>query len=457
MVEEFRILSPTGILGYSFPLESFNEGLARQPDLFACDAGSTDPGPYYLGSGKCFTTRSAVKRDLSLLLTSACKMRKPLVIGSAGGSGAKPHLDRELEIIAEISQEQELTFNLAVISADFDKEFLLQEFKNGHIKRLGATPELIEKDIIDSTYIVGQMGIEPIIEAVDHGAQVILCGRCYDPAVFAAPAIRLGYDKALAIHLGKILECAAIAADPGSGADCMMGYLGDGYFRVEPLNPERKCTPLSVSAHTLYEKSNPYLLPGPGGILDLSDCQFIADSDRCVRVKGSKYQSSPIYTVKLEAARKLGFRTISICGNRDPIFISKIEEILMAVKQQVNCNLPPKTNYHLEFIVYGKNGVMGDLEPINEIISHEVGIAIDAVADTQELANTVCSIARSTLLHYGYPGRLATAGNLAFPFSPSDVEVGAVYSFSIYHLLETNQPVELFKREYKTIVKGREM
>ena len=457
MVEEFRILSPTGILGYGFPVESFNAGLACQPDLFACDAGSTDPGPYYLGSGKCFTTRSAVKRDLSMLLTAACKMGKPLVIGSAGGSGAKPHLDRDLEVLAEIAEEQELTFKLAIISADFDKDFLLKEFRNGHLTRLGAAPELAEKDIIDSSNIVAQMGIEPIIEAINDGAQVIVCGRCYDPAVFAAPAIRLGFDKALAIHLGKILECAAIAADPGSGADCMMGYLGDDYFRVEPLNPARKCTPLSVSAHTLYEKSNPYLLPGPGGVLDLSDCQFLADSDRCVRVKGSKYHSSQIYTVKLEAARKLGFRTISICGNRDSIFISEVDEILLAVKQQVKQNLPPEMDFHLDFIVYGKNGVMGNFEPIKEITSHEVGIVIDAVADTQELANTVCSIARSTLLHYGYPGRLATAGNLAFPFSPSDVEVGAVYSFSIYHLLETNQPVELFKREYKTIVKGREI
>jgi hypothetical protein len=42
---------------------------------------------------------------------------------------------------------------------------------------------------------------------------------------------------------------------------------------------------------------------------------------------------------------------------------------------------------------------------------------------------------RSTLLHQGYPGRIATAGNLAFPFSPSDLKMGPVYEFSLYHLL----------------------
>ena len=55
--EEFRILSPTAILGYGFPAESFRRGIQRQPHLIACDAGSTDPGPYYLGSGKSFTSR----------------------------------------------------------------------------------------------------------------------------------------------------------------------------------------------------------------------------------------------------------------------------------------------------------------------------------------------------------------------------------------------------------------
>jgi len=40
------------------------------------------------------------------------------------------------------------------------------------------------------------------------------------------------------------------------------------------------------------------------------------------------------------------------------------------------------------------------------------------------------------LLHYGYDGRISTAGNLAFPFSPSDIKAGEVFEFSIYHLME---------------------
>jgi hypothetical protein len=63
----------------------------------------------------------------------------------------------------------------------------------------------------------------------------------------------------------------------------------------------------------------------------------------------------------------------------------------------------------------------------------------EVVAKTQELANSICSSVRSTFLHYGYENRKSTAGNLAFPFAPSDVEFGPVYEFSLYHLMEITE------------------
>jgi len=451
MNKEFKILSPTGIVGYGFPEESFRAGVKLKPDLIACDAGSTDPGPYYLGSGTPFTNALAVKRDMTLMLEAACALKIPLVIGSAGGSGADVHMAREIGTLREIARENHLSFQLAYISAEFDHGELIEQLRAGNIEKLGPAPEITEKEILDSTHIVAQMGEEPIIAALDAGAQVVLCGRCYDPAPFAAPAIRMGYDKALALHLGKLLECATLCATPGSGSDCIMGYLGKDYFRVEPLNPERKCTPLSVSAHTLYEKSNPYLLPGPGGMLDLHGCAFIPESARCVRVSGTKFVAEPVPSVKLEGAKIAGYRTISICANRDPIFISQVDSILEQLRKRVADNLSADYEYRLDFIVYGKNGVMGPLEPAAAITSHEIGIVIDAVADTQEHAGAVCSVARSTLLHHGYPGRIATAGNLAFPFSPSDIRVGPVYTFNVYGLLRGGDPLKMFKRTYESI------
>ena len=80
---------------------------------------------------------------------------------------------------------------------------------------------------------------------------------------------------------------------------------------------------------------------------------------------------------------------------------------------------------------------------------HEIGVVIEAVADTQEKADTICAFARSSMLHFGYEGRKATAGNLAFPYSPSDFHAGEVYNFSIYHLMEVNNPADIFRIDYE--------
>ena len=97
-----KVLSPTAILGYGFPEASFEEGMRRNPDVIAVDAGSTDPGPYYLGAGYSFTNRAAVKRDLAIMIPAGLKAGIPVVIVTAGGSGARPHVEETLGIIREI-------------------------------------------------------------------------------------------------------------------------------------------------------------------------------------------------------------------------------------------------------------------------------------------------------------------------------------------------------------------
>ena len=453
MKEEFRILSTTAILGYGFPIESFQEGMKRKPHLIAADAGSSDPGPYYLGAGVSFTDRSAVKRDLEIMIQAGVENGIPVVIGSAGGSGGQPHLDWCREIVEEIAAEKGLHFKLALIHAEISKDKVKKALAQGKVKPLEPAPALTEEEIDNASRVVGQMGMEPFIEALEGGAQVILAGRAYDPSVFAAMAVKEGYGKGPAVHLGKILECASICATPGSGSDCMFGYIGDGCFRVEPLNPVRKCTTVSVAAHTLYEKTNPYILPGPGGHLDLTECTFRQETENVVKVSHSRFVEDEAYTIKLEGAKRIGFRTVSVAGARDSVMIEKIDEIIAGVKDRVADNFKEEEwDYYLHFNIYGRDGVMAGLEPNPTTEGcHELGIVIEAVADTQERADTICAFARSTMLHYGYEGRRATAGNLAFPYSPSDFHAGEVYVFNVYHLIEVKEPGELFPVEFKMI------
>ena len=80
-----------------------------------------------------------------------------------------------------------------------------------------------------------------------------------------------------------------------------------------------------------------------------------------------------------------------------------------------------------------------------------LGVIIDVVGKTQEIADTVCALVRSRMLHCDYPGRKTTAGNLAFPFSPSDIHVGAVYEFSVFHLAEVGSLLETSKTKIEQI------
>jgi len=445
-MKEMKVLCPTGGLGYGFPEESFEEGLKRSPDVIGVDAGSTDPGPYYLGSGKPILSWEAQKKDLEILLGAQQKLHIPVIIGSAGGSGSQPGLDQTIGIIRDLAKERNFNFKLVRIASDMDKEFLKSSLNDGKIRTFELPKDLTTEDIDSSERIVAQMGIEPYIEALKMGADVIVAGRSYDPAVFAALPMMGGFDPGLAIHMGKILECGAMAAEPTAGADCIFGTIREDHFVIEPLNRKRKCTVESVAAHTLYEKESPVKLFLPGGMIDLTETTFDQFSDRAVRVAKTKFVKSDQYTLKLEGSKKVGYRSIFIAGAKDPILIREVDNLTGIVRKNVESELSysPGDDYQLVFHIYGKNGVMGEWESAKDVESHELGIVGEAVGRTQEIAHAVCTFAHGVMLHYPYEGRKATSGNLAFLYSPSDFDLGEVFEFNIYHLLEVDDPISLF-------------
>lgn len=450
-MRELKLLSPCGILGYGFPESSFLNGMAMNPDAIVVDAGSTDAGPHKLGAGVAIVSRRACKKDLEIMITNGAKANIPVVIGSAGGAGGRVHVEWTLSIIEEILKEHHLLHRkIAVIWADIDKEIVSQRLREGKVDPLGLTVgELTQERIEQTTGIVAQMGHEPIVRALEQGADIIVCGRAYDPSPFAAVAVFHGFDLAYGYHAGKILECAALCAQPGTTKDCMLGIIREDGFIVTPLSKDRVCTKTSVAAHTFYEKDHPFLLHGPGIVLNLEHCTFTELEDgRSVFVTGSQIESTSPYRIKLEGAIPVAFRTFVVAGIRDPLLIGQLGEVEDKVKAQV-CDYYgdlDEAEYQINFINYGINGVMGEMEPCQDL-PHEVGVVFEVIAKTQELADTVCSSVRSTFLHYGYEGRKSTAGNLAFPFAPSDIPFGRVYEFSLYHLMDVRDGEEMFPVE----------
>ena len=132
-----------------------------------------------------------------------------------------------------------------------------------------------------------------------------------------------------------------------------------------------------------------------------------------------------------------GFRAITIAGLRDKAAIAHLADIEAGVRRSVaeSANFVKEGEYALRFLRYGVDAVTGQNE-INTVPPCEVGLVIEAVAPTQEQADALIGLARSKALHQSFPERKATAGNLAFPFSPSDFSGGAVYEFALYHLTD---------------------
>lgn len=449
-MREMRCFSATGQLGYGIPRPAFERGIEQKPDYIGGDMGSIDPGPYYLGSGKSGKSRMGVKRDLEMILNAGRQLKIPVLLGSAGTAGGDLHLAEVVEIIKQISKENNLHFKMAVIHAEVSKDYVRDKLLSGKVVPCGPVPALSEEDIEQAVRIVGQMGVEPFIKALDGGAEVILAGRSCDTSIFAALPIKEGFDKGLAIHLSKIIECTSMCADPG-GRDAMMGYLREDHFLVESQNPAKRCTPISVAAHSLYEQPDPYLVYEPGGVLDMRNTRYEKYDDRRTKVSGSRWLTAGEYTIKLEGVAKAGYRSFSMGGVRDPIMINQIEDICQNIKEIVRQVLAKEVSadqYTLNIRIYGKNGVMGPLEPNQKPTSYELFLLIDVVAATSELAETVCGVAKQNMLHYYYPGILATGGNLAIPFTPDVLSGGEVYRFNIHHLVKVDDPLELFNIEY---------
>lgn len=250
------------------------------------------------------------------------------------------------------------------------------------------------------------------------------------------------------------MECGGICAVPKGRS--MIATIRKDSFDLTPLSPAERCTPLSVAAHTLYEKTRPDRLPGPGGYLDLTSAAYEQLTPKTCRVRGAKFIPTP-YQVKLEGVTKLGYRTIFIGGIRDSILISQIDDFLERVRkytQNLFPGLDQSEDFRLIYHVYGKNGVMGPLEPLADTARpHELAVLGEVVAQTPELSHTVANNARASILHFAYPDQIATTGNFASPLSPHEQDAGAVFKFSLYHLvdLQAGEEVSVFPVSYCNI------
>ncbi|SFJ94987.1 Protein of unknown function [Amycolatopsis sacchari] len=451
-VESVRVLTPSGMLGAGWDHATVERGIALGADVISIDGGSTDSGPHYLGSASPKTTAKAVKRDLRSALTAAAAAGIPVIVGSCGTSGTDSGVDWVAGIVAEVMAEAGLDLKVARIYSEQNSAVLKEYLDSGRVHPLPPLGELRAETLESCTHIVGAMGHEPIVEALRAGAQVVLAGRATDTALAAAYPLMKGMPPGPTWHAAKIVECGGQCTTNPRAGGVLATIDADG-FTIEPLDPAVSCTPTTVAAHMLYETVNPFEMREPDGTLDVRDARYTAVDDRIVRVEGSKFHAADQYTIKLEGARITGYETMSFSAIRDPLILADLDawaELMHTIlRQRVSQTLGlADDEYAFDLRLYGYNAVLDELEPESGP-PREVGVMLLVNAPDQATATAVAKVANPLMLHLPAPG-MDYLPSLAFASSPAEVERGAAYEFVLNHVVDCDNPTELFRIEMES-------
>jgi hypothetical protein len=451
---EIRILAPTGALGAGFDRAGLAAAVELAPHVIACDAGSTDSGPAALGSGTPKLSDTAVRRDLEALLLARDHLDVPLIIGSCGTAGRDDGVDHVAGLAREIAATHGLRFRLARIHADQDPAHIAALHRAGGLRPLAAAPAVSEEDIRDS-HIVAMMGVEPIQAALGDGAQVVLAGRASDTALFAAVPHLRGADPGLTWHAAKTIECGAACAIP-PGADGLFVHLRDDHFIVSTTTGERRLTPRSVAAHTLYENADPFLVTEPGGVLDTRDARYEAVTDFSVRVSGARFRPTD-HTVKLEGAALTGYQTIVVGGIRDRIVIEALPELIPLADKYFAARIAdlfPAVDpaaVDISFRTYGAGAVLGAHELPDLAPPREVGVLITVTAPAQRLAHDIATFVAHAAAHLPIPRYEGLVSTIAYPHSPPETDRGPAYRFTLNHTIAPATPTEPFRTHLEDV------
>ncbi|HHU70355.1 MAG TPA: DUF1446 domain-containing protein [Thermoanaerobacterales bacterium] len=444
--KQLKILCPNGHLGFAPTKEkSFWIGAKEKPDYYCSDSGSNDIGPTPLGADISVSPYEWQKHDLEVMLIASREQGVPMIIGSAGDTGTNSRVDMYVGMIKDLAGKHNIPkFKLAYFYSDVPKELIKKKLNEGIvIEGLDGRKNFTLEDLEKTDRIVAVAGVHPYIKALDMGADVIIGGRSSDIALFAAPAIRAGFPEDLSYYLGKVLECASFCAEPYAAKETVIGTITDEDVKVTAMHPKQRCTIASVAAHAMYERSNPFFEYVAGGMLDMRDCDYEQYDEKTCRITGPKFV--PIegkVKVKLEGSGKIGERYIGIAGIRDPYTIKNIDTVLELVRGQIK-ELYPDNDYQIHFTVYGKNGVMGDLEPVKEIKSHELCVIVEAIAPTKKKAESLAIMGMRQIFYARLPEVKGTAGTAAFIVDEA-LPASPAYEWTLNHIIPVDDPMEFF-------------
>lgn len=441
-----RVLIPAGALGLGYDRAALARGVENGPDIIAVDGGSTDSGPSYLGRGVSKYSRASTKAEWRDLMRARARAGVPLVIGTAGTCGADPAVDWLADITREIAAEEGMRVKVALLRSGQPAARVKAALAAGRVRALPAAPEISDAVLDSCTNIVALAGIEQIAAALATGADIVIAGRTTDTAIIAALPIVRGDHPGAAWHGAKVGECGALATTHPNSGVIQLDFDASG-FTVEPMLPEAAATPYTVSAHMLYENSDPFILHEPGGHLDVTAADYRALDARRVRVEGSRWVPGR-YTVKLEGARVVGHQAVGLAVIRDRRYVRHARDWAADVTAQVSEKIRSRMglepgDFTVELRLIGMDATLGGLENRHDL-PVEVGVLGILTCPTADQAAEAAKMLNPYLLHHPLTED-EPMPTFAFPFSPAEMQRGALYEFCLNHVMELDDPMQAFR------------
>lgn len=442
-----RVLVPGGCLGLGHDEEALLRGSLAKPDIIAVDGGSTDSGPYYLGAGVSKYSEASIRREWSGLLAARKRADAPLVLGTAGTCGTGRMVDRMRALTQEILAETGERARIATLKSDQSAAALRAALRAGRIAPLPPSGDLAEADIDECENRVALAGAEQVVAALATGADIVIAGRATDTAIIAALPLQRGDSPGAAWHGAKIGECGALCAATLPRSGVLQLDFDEAGFTVTPLAEGARATPKSVSAHMLYENADPFLLHEPGGTLDVREARYVQMDDRSVRVAGSRWNPSATYTVKLEGARRTGYRSVMLTLLRDRRYVQHSTAWCDGVRERLAARAGQELgleegDYRLELRQIGRDATLGPWERrIADPV--EVGVLGIVTASSQSLADELGRMLNPLFLHHSLSDGEAQP-TFAFPISPASMRAEPAYAFALNHVMTLEDPMDAF-------------
>ncbi|MGE0154967.1 MAG: acyclic terpene utilization AtuA family protein [Reyranellaceae bacterium] len=316
--------------------------------------------------------------------------KKIKVIANAGGVNVEA-CGAALEAVV---REAGLKLKIATVSGD-DLMPGIEHWRAQDVRELQSGEKLPAKLLSANAYL----GAFPIAAALDHGADIVVTGRCVDSALVLGPLIhefgwsRTDLDRLAAGSLaGHLLECGAQATggnftdwqDSVAGWDDM-GYpiaevsAEGGFVVTKPAGTGGTVSPLSVGEQLLYEIGDPAAYILPDVVCDFTQVTLAQDGPDRVRVAGARgLPATGQYKVSATFPGGYGAIAMKVIAGFDVVAKARAdaEALLRRTRRLLQrAGLGDFAQTSLQIVgagtLYGRDGVAGN-EELREVVSRLV-------------------------------------------------------------------------------------